>query len=75
MLFLRFMLLMVGFSLLAGAATLVLYDLYLALELKRFLPKRTGRADTNLPLTPRPQLLHAVKCQQFAGKLPGNFRS
>lgn len=54
MLFLRFMLLMIGFSLLAGAATLVLYDLYLALELKRLLPKGIGRADTNLPTEAEP---------------------
>src|SRR5579872_6916628 len=49
MLFLRLMLLMIGFSLLASAAALVLYDIYLALELKRLLPKGIGRADSNLP--------------------------
>lgn len=40
MLFLRFVLLAVGFSLLAGAAGLVLYDSFLALELSRLLRRK-----------------------------------
>lgn len=46
MLFLRFVLLLLGFSLLAGSAAFVLYDIYLALELKRFISGSAATSDT-----------------------------
>ena len=44
MLFLRFVLLLIGFGFLAGAAGLVLYDLYLSFELDRLLRRDKGVA-------------------------------
>lgn len=45
MLFLRFLLLLVSFGLLASAAGVVLYDIFLAFELNRLLRRREGTAD------------------------------
>jgi len=45
MLFLRFLLLLVSFGLLASAAGVVLYDIFLAFELNRLLRRRDGAAD------------------------------
>jgi len=49
MLFLRFLLLLVSFGLLASAAGVVLYDIFLAFELNRLLRRRDGAAETGQP--------------------------
>jgi regulator of protease activity HflC (stomatin/prohibitin superfamily) len=69
MLFLRFLLLLVSFGLLASAAGVVLYDIFLAFELNRLLRRRDGAASAmsaeqagaaslpnqRAPLGPRPR--------------------
>ncbi len=69
MLFLRFLLLLVSFGLLASAASVVLYDIFLAFELDRLLRRRDDAADATsseqsgavslpiqrAPLGPRPR--------------------
>src|SRR5579872_2798141 len=62
MLFLRFMLLLLGFSLLAGCAAFVLYDIYLALELKRFIS--LGSAVTSDTISPDQSALPATRQNQ-----------
>jgi regulator of protease activity HflC (stomatin/prohibitin superfamily) len=52
MLFLRFLLLLVSFALLASAAGVVLYDIFLAFELNRLLRRRDGAADATQPEQP-----------------------
>ena len=47
MLFLRFLLLLVSFGLLASAAGVVLYDIFLAFELNRLLRRRDGSSDAS----------------------------
>jgi regulator of protease activity HflC (stomatin/prohibitin superfamily) len=49
MLFLRYMLLVICFGLLACAAGMVLYDIYLAFELSRILRRGEGAADSAQP--------------------------
>jgi len=49
MLFLRFLLLLVSFGLLASAAGVVLYDIFLAFELNRLLRRGDGAADATQP--------------------------
>lgn len=51
MLFLKFILLAVGFSMLAAAAGFLLYDVYVALELSRLLRRKTGQTANALPET------------------------
>src|SRR6267143_6925907 len=49
MLFLRFLLLLGSFGLLASAAGVVLYDIFLAFELNRLLRRRDGATDRTQP--------------------------
>jgi regulator of protease activity HflC (stomatin/prohibitin superfamily) len=49
MLFLKFILSLLGFSMLAGAAGFLLYDAYVALELGRLLRRKTEQAANALP--------------------------
>lgn len=65
MLLLKYLFITVGVGLLLGAATLILYDIFLATELRRLLTGRKEGGEPALPRVPHPVRWHT------AGKLAG----